>query len=56
MITVRTAAERPDLWKIGSDAPPVWPEYNRHGEVSNQRWGLLVLVDRSAQSPDPSGP
>ncbi len=41
MITVHTAAERPDLWKIGSEAPPVWPEYNRHGDVLNRWWGLL---------------
>src|SRR5258706_9568142 len=41
MITVQTAAERPDLWKSGTDAPPVWPEYNRHGDVINQWWGLL---------------
>jgi len=41
MITVHTAAERPDLWKMGSEAPPVWPEYNRHGDVLNQWWGLL---------------
>jgi hypothetical protein len=41
MITVHTAAERPDLWKIGNEAPSVWPEYNRHGDVLNQWWGLL---------------
>ena len=41
MITVRTAADRPDLWKISNDAPAVWPEYNLHGDVIDQWWGLL---------------
>jgi hypothetical protein len=41
MITIRTAAERPDLWKISNGAPAVWPEYNMHGDVVNQWWGLL---------------
>ncbi len=41
MITVCTAAGRPDLWDISSDAPAVWPEYNLHGDVINQWWGLL---------------
>ena len=59
MITVHTAAERPDLWEVGSGAPSVWPEYNRHGDVINQWWGLLdeelpefqfVLYDDEADS------
>jgi hypothetical protein len=59
MITVHTAAERPDLWKVGSDAPTVWPEYNHHGDVMNQWWGRLdeelpefqfVLYDDDADS------
>jgi hypothetical protein len=59
MITIRTAAERPDLWKISNDAPTVWPEYNLHGDVINQWWGLLdqelpqfqfVLYDNEAGS------
>jgi hypothetical protein len=41
MITIRTAAERPDLWKISNEEPGVWPEYNLHGDVINQWWGLL---------------
>jgi GNAT superfamily N-acetyltransferase len=41
MITIRTAAERPDLWKISNDAPAVWPEYNMHGDDLNRWWGLL---------------
>lgn len=41
MITVRTAAERPDLWNASNDAPTVWPEYNLHGDVINQWWRLL---------------
>lgn len=59
MVTVHTAAERPDLWKVGNDAPAVWPEYNLHGDVINQWWGLLdeelpefqfVLYDDEADS------
>ena len=59
MITVHTAAERPDLWKVGNDAPTVWPEYNHHGDVMNRWWGLLdeelpefqfVLYDDDADS------
>jgi hypothetical protein len=59
MITVHTAAERPGLWKVGYDAPSVWPEYNRHGDVISQWWGLLdeelpefqfVLYDDEADS------
>jgi GNAT superfamily N-acetyltransferase len=37
---VLTSAERPDL----PDRPElenVWPEYNRHGEVTNRFWGRL---------------
>jgi GNAT superfamily N-acetyltransferase len=59
MIAIRTAAERPDLWNAGHDAPTVWPEYNLHGDVINQWWGLLdeelpqfqfVLYDDEARS------
>ena len=38
---MHTAAERPDLWKRGIDSASVWPEYNLHGDVLNQWWGLL---------------
>jgi hypothetical protein len=57
MITVHTAAERPDLWAASNDGPSVWPEYNQHGDVINRWWGLLdeelpefqfVLYDDSA--------
>ena len=41
MITICTAAERPDLWKISNDAPAFWPGYNMHGDVVGQWWGLL---------------
>ena len=59
MITVHTAKERPDLWKVASDAPTVWPEYNMHGDVINLWWGRLdeelpefqfVLYDDAADS------
>jgi len=58
-ITVHTAAERPDLWEAGSQAPSVWPEYNTHGDVLSQWWGQLdkelaefqfVLYDEDAGS------
>jgi len=41
MISVHTASERPDLWERGIDSRSVWPEYNLHGDVLNQWWGLL---------------
>jgi hypothetical protein len=41
MLTMHTAAERPDLWKRGIESADVWPEYNLHGDVLNQWWGLL---------------
>lgn len=41
MITMHTAAERPDLWERGLDSAAVWPEYNLHGDVLNRWWGLL---------------
>jgi hypothetical protein len=41
MITMHTVAERPDLWARGIDSVSVWPEYNLHGDVLNQWWGLL---------------
>src|SRR5438105_15752350 len=39
-VVALTSAERPDL----PDRPElesVWPEYNRHGEVTNRFWGRL---------------
>ena len=41
MLTMHTAAERPDLWGRGIESGDVWPEYNLHGDVLNQWWGLL---------------
>jgi hypothetical protein len=41
MITMHTAAERPDLWARGIDSAQVWPEYNLHGAALNQWWDLL---------------
>jgi hypothetical protein len=41
VVTMHTAAERPDLWERGIDSAMVWPEYNLHGDVLNQWWGLL---------------
>ena len=41
MVTLHTAAERPDLWRVGDAAATVWPEYNLHGDVINRWWGLL---------------
>jgi hypothetical protein len=41
VVTMHTAAERPDLWARGIDSALVWPEYNLHGDVLNQWWGLL---------------
>jgi hypothetical protein len=41
MITMHTAAERPDLWARGVASADVWPEYNRHGDVANKWWGKL---------------
>lgn len=41
MLVMHTAAERPDLWERGIDSAEVWPEYNLHGDVLNQWWGLL---------------
>ena len=40
-LTLFTAAERPDLWQRGIPSEDVWPEYNMHGDVVNQWWGLL---------------
>jgi hypothetical protein len=41
MLAMHTAAERPDLWERGIESADVWPEYNLHGDVLNQWWGLL---------------
>jgi hypothetical protein len=41
MISVSTAAERPDLAERGLGGTEVWPEYNLHGDVVNQWWGSL---------------
>jgi hypothetical protein len=43
MLTMHTAAERPDLWERGIESADVWPEYNLHGDVLNQWWGLLEV-------------
>ena len=41
MVTMYTAAERPDRWERGIDSSTVWPEYNLHGDILNEWWGLL---------------
>lgn len=41
MVSMHTAAERPDLWERGIASELVWPEYNLHGDVLNQWWGQL---------------
>ena len=58
-VVALTSAERPDL----PDRPElenVWPEYNRHGEITNRFWGRLydefpefqfVLYDEGADRP-----
>ena len=43
MLAMHTAAERPDLWERGIESSDVWPEYNLHGDVLNQWWGLLEV-------------
>jgi GNAT superfamily N-acetyltransferase len=40
-LLIQTAAERPDLWERGIPSDQVWPEYNLHGDVVNEWWGLL---------------
>jgi hypothetical protein len=40
-IQVVTYAERPELVGRGPAGDEVWPEYNLHGDVVNQWWGLL---------------
>jgi hypothetical protein len=42
MITMHTAAERPDLWARGVPSSEVWPEYNLHGDVANRWWNHLT--------------
>jgi hypothetical protein len=41
VVSLYTAAERPDLWEAGIDSASVWPEYNLHGDILNQYWGRL---------------
>ena len=50
MVLMFTAAERPDLWERGIDSSTVWPEYNLHGDVLNQWWGLLDVELASSSS------
>jgi GNAT superfamily N-acetyltransferase len=40
-LVMHTAADRPDLWERGIPSDTVWPEYQLHGDVVNQWWGLL---------------
>jgi hypothetical protein len=49
MLTMHTAAERPDLWDRGIDSASVWPEYNLHGDALNLWWGLLDVELRDFQ-------
>jgi GNAT superfamily N-acetyltransferase len=39
---VLTAKERPDLWIKAGVLSEVWPEYNRHGNLSEQYFGSLM--------------
>lgn len=41
-LAVFTAEERPDLW-VNAEAsfPIVWPEYNLHGDVAGESFGVL---------------
>jgi len=41
VVRMYTALERPDLWARKIDSRLVWPEYNMHGNVSDQYWHLL---------------
>jgi hypothetical protein len=42
-LVVITADERPDLWAAAeSEFRDVWPEYNRHGDVTGQYFGALI--------------
>jgi hypothetical protein len=42
-LVVFTAAARPDLWHESEAAlRDVWPEYNRHGDVTAQYFGALI--------------
>ncbi|MDP8929654.1 MAG: N-acetyltransferase [Actinomycetota bacterium] len=41
-LAVFTAEERPDLWEHAEASfPVVWPEYNLHGDVSNEYFSAL---------------
>ena len=59
MVSLYTAAERPDLWARGVASADVWPEYNLHGDVLNPWWSHLdeelaefqfVLYDEQADA------
>ena len=42
-LVVVTADERPDLWtQAEAEFLDVWPEYNNHGDVSGEYFGVLV--------------
>jgi hypothetical protein len=41
LLTMHSAADRPDLWDRGIPSESVWPEYNMHGDVLNRWWGHL---------------
>src|SRR5437899_4215171 len=41
--TIATAAERPDLFRRGSELTgDIWPVYNTHGEVLSVYWSRLA--------------
>jgi hypothetical protein len=48
-MTILTAEARPDLWEDALRAfSDVWPEYNGHGDVSGEYFGVLVPGTRGS--------
>jgi GNAT superfamily N-acetyltransferase len=42
-IALATYPERPELWEDTADiSDEVWPEYNKHGDVTNHYWWRLL--------------
>ena len=40
-VRLLTWEEHPELARLGPAAEDVWPEYNLHGDVFDERWGAL---------------